>query len=96
GPGGPGGPGGHGGPCDDRERRVLVTLGIFSIIKLTRLVQLLIPAFDFCIPSKRCVSATEENACELFETIDFPVDEFFPPQKFDFPGAAENEHHLRR
>lgn len=76
---------------DESEKRVLASIGLFSIIKLTRLIQLLIPAFDFCVPSKRCVSATEENACELFETIDFPVDEFFPPQKFEFPGAVESE-----
>lgn len=76
-------------------RRIEVTLGLFSIIKLVRLVQLLIPAFDFCVPNKECVAATEENPCDLFETIDFPVDEFFPPQIFDFVEAEEEEdkHH---
>ncbi len=69
-------------------RSVVVTIGLFSIIKLTRLVQLLIPAFDFCIPNRECVSATEENACELFDTIEFPFDQFFPPQIFDFPVAG--------
>jgi hypothetical protein len=73
------------------RRRVVVTLGLFSIIKLVRFVQLLIPAFDFCVPNKECIAATEENPCELFETIEFPVDEFFPPQVFDFPGALEAE-----
>lgn len=72
-------------------RRVVVTLGLFSIVKLVRFVQLLIPAFDFCIPNKTCIAATDENPCELFDTIEFPVDEFFPPQKFDFPGALEAE-----
>ncbi|MCX7923706.1 MAG: hypothetical protein N3B21_17110 [Clostridia bacterium] len=73
------------------QRRVVVSLGLFSIIKLVRLVQLLIPAFDFCVPNKECVAATDENPCELFDTIEFPVNEFFPPQKFDFPGALEQE-----
>jgi hypothetical protein len=72
-------------------RRVVVTIGLFSIIKLIRNVQLLIPAFNFCVPKKECVAATEENPCDLFETIEFPVDEFFPPQKFDFPRALEEE-----
>jgi len=72
-------------------RRVVVTIGIFSIIKLTRLVQLLIPAFNFCFPTQECVSSTDENPCELFETIDFPFDQFFPPQIFDFPVEAEEE-----
>jgi len=75
-----------GGSAASPTRVVVVTIGLFSIIKLTRYVQLLVPAFDFCIPHKRCISATEENPCELFETIEFPTDEFFPPQKFEFPG----------
>jgi len=76
------------------NRVVLASVGLFSIIKLTRLVQLLIPAFDFCVPNKKCVASTDENPCEIFDTIEFPVDEFFPPQKFDFPGAVENERAL--
>jgi len=72
-------------------RNVVVTIGLFSIIKLTRLVQLLIPAFDFCIPNRECVSATDENPCDLFDTIEFPFDQFFPPQIFDFPVAGVEE-----
>lgn len=73
------------------ERRVVASVGLFSIIKLVRFVQLLIPAFDFCVPNKQCIASTDEDPCEIFETIEFPVDEFFPPQKFDFPGAMEAE-----
>jgi hypothetical protein len=69
----------------DGERKVvLVSLGIFSIIKIERDVQLLIPAFDFCIPDKQCIGSTEQDPCELFERINFPLDEFFPPQAADF------------
>lgn len=75
---------------------VVVTIGIFSIIKLVRLVQLLIPAFDFCVPNKTCIASTEENPCELFDTIEFPTDEFFPPQIFDFPGAVEDEMSMHK
>lgn len=78
------------------RRRVVATIGLFSIIKLVRFVQLLIPAFDFCVPNKKCIAATEENPCELFDTIEFPVDEFFPPQKFDFPQATELEKRMRQ
>lgn len=80
----------HGG---DR-RVVLATVGLFSIIKLVRFVQLLVPAFDFCVPNKKCIASTDENPCELFDTIEFPVDEFFPPQKNDFPGAEEVERSM--
>ena len=64
---------------EERERNVFVTLGLFSIIKLERSVQLMIPAYDFCIPDKECVGATEENPCDLFDNINFPLEEFFPP-----------------
>jgi len=50
-----------------------------------------VPAFDFCVPMKRCIASTDQDPCELFETIEFPVSEFFPPQMFDFPGALEQE-----
>ena len=63
------------------QKRVFVSLGIFSIIKLERRVQLLIPAYDFCIPQKECIGSTDDNPCDLFERICFPVDEFFPPAK---------------
>jgi hypothetical protein len=92
---------GHDDEDDEHEdhdlprKRVVVTLGLFTIIKLARLVQLLIPAFDFCVPHKECIASTNENPCELFETIEFPVDEFFPPQIFDFPGALETENALQ-
>lgn len=65
-------------------RRAYVTLGLFSIIKLERNVQLLIPAYDFCIPDKECISSNDDDPCELFETIEFPIDEFFPPQREEF------------
>jgi hypothetical protein len=73
------------------RKRVLVTVGLFSIIKLVRFVQLLIPAFNFCYPNKECIASTDDDPCEIFDTIDFPLDSFFPPQKFDFPGAEEDE-----
>ena len=30
------------------------------------------------------VGATDDNPCDLFERINFPVDDFFPPEKSDF------------
>lgn len=65
--------------CRENQRRVFVSLGLFTIIKLERNVQLLIPAYDFCIPDKECVASTPDDPCEMFANISFPVDEFFPP-----------------
>ena len=65
--------------CHD-HRRVAVTLGIFSIVRLERPVQLLVPACEFCIPVKECVGSTDDSPCDLFSKIKFPLNEFFPPE----------------
>lgn len=63
-------------------RRLLVTIGQFSIIRLERDTQLLIPAFDYCIPTKVCSETGAvggaESPCDIFGKIEFPVDAFFP------------------
>ncbi len=65
----------------DDGRQVYVSIGMFSIVKLERSVQLLIPAYDFCVPQKECDTTFDNNPCDLFEKIGFPFDEFFPPEK---------------
>ncbi len=65
------------------SKRVFVSIGLFSIVKIERNVQLLIPAYDFCVPQKECVASSDDSPCELFEKIQFPFDEFFPPEKDD-------------
>ena len=73
------------------EKRVLVTLGQFSIIRLERDTQLVVPVVDFCLPDKECISSTEEP-CELFRRIKFPVDEFFPPNVVDSNDFRDLQH----
>ena len=60
------------------EKTVQVTLGIFTIVQLIRNVQMLVPVYDFCMPSKECCPTTD-SPCELFRKMNFPVGEFFPP-----------------
>lgn len=48
------------------QKRVYVSIGVFSIIKLERKVQLLVPSYDFCIPQKECVGATDDIAYRQF------------------------------
>lgn len=72
-----------GGNISDRgERTVLATLGVFSIVQLMRNVQMLIPSYDFCVPEKRCEGSTD-SPCEMFSRLEFPTDEFFPPDVCD-------------
>lgn len=74
------------------EKKVLITVGLFSIIKLVRVVQVLVPSFGFCDPPV-CVEATKENPCDFFDTIEFPEDVFFPPQKERFKEEESEEEH---
>lgn len=66
---------------EERNRRWYATLGQFSIIMLERNTQLLIPAYDYCLPDKDCPGSGDDDPCELFGRIRFPVEEFFPPDE---------------
>ena len=37
------------------------------------------------------VSATDDNPCDLFERIDFLVDEFFPPERGEFLEKGQED-----
>jgi len=67
------------------QQRLYVTIGQFSIIRMERETQLLIPSFDYCIPTKECSDvaalASAQDACDLFAQVEFPVEEFFPGRK---------------
>ena len=68
---------------DRPGRQISVTLGQFSIIRLERSTQLLIPAYDYCMPEKECIGSTEDDPCTMFSRIRFPVEEFFPPDSIE-------------
>ena len=76
------------------DKQILVTLGIFSIVQLTRNVQLMIPSYDFCVPRKECEARTDDP-CEAFNKIDFPTDSFFPPSTSDgdYSGGGSFDCH---
>ena len=63
------------------QRRLYVTLGQFSIIRLERDAQLVVPVLDYAIPTKECCeapSACAEDPCEMFSRIPFPTRKFAP------------------
>ena len=62
------------------SRRLLVTLGQFSIIRLERDAQLIVPVLDYSIPTKECCDTpgASEDPCELFSRIPFPTAQFTP------------------
>lgn len=69
------------------RRRLFVTLGQFSIIRLERSAQLVVPVLQYAIPCKECCddSGSGEDPCEMFSRIPFPTAEFSPR------GCDENQ-----
>lgn len=66
-------------PQSQGEKNLFLTVGIFSIIRIERPSQLVIPACDVCIPPnatqpKHCFN----DPCSLFRSMDFPLREFYP------------------
>lgn len=63
--------------------RLFVTLGQFSIIRLERDTQLLMPAYDYCMPEKDCdcrLRLPSEDPCELFRKGPVPGGRVLPAQ----------------
>lgn len=67
--------------------RYYVTLGQFTLVRLERDSQMLIPVYEYCIPQSECTaSSSQEDPCSLFENVPFPVNEFFPPNTVEVPS----------
>ncbi len=62
------------------RRRLYVTLGQFSIIRLERDAQLVVPVVDYSMPTKECCDnpGCAEDPCEMFSRIPFPTRQFSP------------------
>ena len=62
------------------KRRLFVTLGQFSIVRLERDAQLVVPVLDYSIPMKECCDnpGGTEDPCEMFSRIPFPAEQFNP------------------
>ena len=73
----------------DDGRRIYITLGQFSIVRLERDSQLLVPVYDYCMPEKECSCGSTDDPCSLFRNINFPVGEFFPPNTVALPEDYE-------
>lgn len=91
---------------NDGEKTFYVTLGLFSIMQLSRDVQVTLPAYEFAIPEKEC-NAGSERPCDVFRTFDFPLDEFFPQgggkcnpcgcdREMDYEGHCPNRNRRER
>lgn len=82
-------------PCfedHDEGRYLTVSLGLFSIVRIVRPAQYLITATEYCIPEKECIPVEEDDPCNVFRTMPFPVGEFcdggFHAPHNDRPGRC--------
>ena len=73
------------------KRRLFVTLGQFSVIRLERDAQLVVPVVDCAVPARECCDAagSTEDPCEMFSRIPFPTAQFCPTGCSDPAGAQE-------
>ena len=72
------------------EKTLVVSLGLFSIVQLSRPVSLIVPSYDYCMPQKECVTGNtvQESANDIFERLEFPTEQFFPTPVDD--GSPSN------
>ncbi|MCL2853470.1 MAG: hypothetical protein FWE20_10665 [Defluviitaleaceae bacterium] len=69
--------------CKNKPHDVAVTIGLFTIIQIFRLVNLKVESRGFSIP-RECDNIDPTNPCEFFDALDFPMDIFAPPQRPEF------------
>ncbi len=72
------------------SKRLYVTIGQFSTVRLERDTQLSVRVGEYCAPTRECCDeeCCEEDPCDLFSRIDFPIRAFFPDGKC---GCAKEE-----
>ena len=65
------------GESEMPHRSVILTLGLFSIVELSRPVTVLVPTYPYTVPTKACC-ANSDSPCQVFSRLQFPAEEFSP------------------
>jgi len=64
-------------------RKLLVSIGIFSVIRIVRPAQLVVNAASCSVPDKECRPAQDcVDPCSVFREMEFPINEFNPPSAY--------------
>jgi len=73
------------------EKVCFLSLGLFSMVRIERPAQLVVPACDSCIPTGSGeYDLPYTDPCSLFLSMDFPVKEFYPETTpAPIPGCKE-------
>lgn len=61
--------------------QVILSIGVFVIVKVVGFVQLLVQSFGYCPPPRECAEFSPEDVCDIFDRK--PLPRFFPPQMED-------------
>ena len=72
------------GCCNDDEISpeaigVSVTIGLFAIVKVIRLVNIMVQSTGCCMPEECPGNLSSETVCDYFDNMEFPMDIFCPP-----------------
>lgn len=74
-------------PLPPPRRCVVLTLGVFSVVELSRPVTMMVSAFPYSVPTKTCTAEGTDSPCEVFSRLSFPTDEFLP----QMPNPGEQQ-----
>ena len=70
-------------------RTVVMTIGIFSVIELYRPVTIMVPTYEYTIPTKEC-HIDSESPCAVFDRIRFPSEQFITGSIYDSSEGIVN------
>ena len=60
------------------ERVLVVSIGLFSVVRIVRPAQYLISATEYAVPDKECRPDENASPCSVFNSMPFPTHEFAP------------------
>jgi len=62
-------------------KKLYVTLGLFTLIRMERPVSILLECAEYCIPNRESsvLSDSTTDPCTIFKNMAFPTCEFYPP-----------------
>lgn len=80
--------------CDDDDgNKLLVSLGLFTVVRIQRPAQYLVNAAEYCVPAKECKPVEDDDPCSLFRQMAFPTSEFCPPS---LSGSNVNDQNFQK
>ena len=64
-------------------KAVFITMGIFSVTSLERPALVTFPVLERLVAERNCASTAENEACDVFDNMRFPTEQFCPGSRRD-------------